>query len=760
MTRRTLPVVDPSEGARGSFDDEGDFDDAPPPRVIARVSSADLADRSARALGDDGPIARGLARLGARYESREGQLEMARAVAEAIADERTLLCEAGTGTGKTLAYLVPALLSGRRVVVSTATKALQEQIFTKDVPMLHEHLGVAFQAALMKGLANYLCRRRLEEALGSHSAADARGQQLARLEAWAKDSETGDRAELVSLRDDDPIWREVHSGSDTRIGQGCAFHDRCFVTRMREEAQRSRLVVVNHHLYLADLALRRGGARQGIIPEHDVVVFDEAHQLEEIATDFFGVRVSTARVESFVRDARRALQAAGVITRGASTAAPGIEGEAARLLDGVSSKSQALFASLSATVGTLVLQAPTAFGMRAGGGNGEGRMPLPEEAWTEDAEAKLHALDAALEALAAFAKVHEKQGETREEIAAIQRRATSLRNDLARVVSPRRGDVAWIDVRARSCAIGVSPIDLAPVFRDELWSGTRPWPRTAVLTSATLATAAGGPGVSPFAHAKRRLGLTAPAPREARDPEGLEFDEDDEERTRGFDARPIELLVASPFDYRRTTGAYVPLDLPEPNDPSYVDVAGVRAIELVRASRGGAFVLCASNRHMRGFHARLREANLPYPLFCQGERPKTTLLEEFREAGDGVLVATMGFWEGVDVPGRALRLVIIDKLPFSVPTDPVVSARYRAIEEAGRSPFVELSVPEAAIALKQGFGRLIRTRTDVGVVAILDKRLRTKGYGKGLRAALPPAAPLHHLDDVRRFFELVVGVGT
>lgn len=756
MSRRTLPLVEPADGEDPAWDDP--LAEPPKPRVSARIVSADLAARSAAALGDDGPIARGLVGLGFAYEAREGQLEMARAVAEAIADERTLLCEAGTGTGKTLAYLVPALLSGRRVVVSTATKALQEQIFTKDVPMLHEHLGVSFSAALMKGLANYLCRRRLEEAQVATSAADARGQLLARIEAWASSSETGDRAELTSLRDDDPLWREVHSGSDTRVGQGCAFHDRCFVTRMREEAQRSRLVVVNHHLYLADLALRRGGARQGIIPEHDVVVFDEAHQLEEIATDFFGVRVSTARVEAFVRDARRSLQAAGVITRGASAMAPGLEGEAARLLDGVSHRSQGLFALLATTVATYA--APSSFGGPRAGST-EGRMPLPEEAWTEEAEAKLHELDAALEGLAAFAKVHEKQGETREEIAAIHRRATALRNDLARVVSPRRGDVAWIDVRARSCAVGVSPIDLAPVFRDELWSGARPWPRTAVLTSATLAASAGGPGVSPFAHAKRRLGLTAPPAREgreARDPEGLEFD-DDAERAPTFDARPIELLVASPFDYRRTTGAYVPLDLPEPNDPSYVDVAGARAIELVRASRGGAFVLCASTRNMRGFHARLREARLPYPLFCQGERPKTSLLEEFRAAGDGVLVATMGFWEGVDVPGRALRLVIIDKLPFSVPTDPVVAARYRAIEEAGRSPFVELSVPEAAIALKQGFGRLIRARTDVGVVAILDKRLRTKGYGKGLRAALPPAAPLHHLDDVRRFFELVVGVG-
>ncbi len=714
----------------------------PAPATRPRASVDALAERAALALGATGAVARGLSQRGIDFEPREGQQQMASAVAAAIVDERTLICEAGTGTGKTLAYLVPALLSGRRVVVSTATKALQEQIFTKDVPLLAEHLGVAFQAALMKGLGNYLCRRRLEEALVAHAGGDARATLLAKLEAWARESETGDRAELGWLRDDDPVWRDVQSGSDTRVGQGCKHHDRCFVTRMREEAQRAQLVVVNHHLYLADLALRRGGARQGVIPEHDVVVFDEAHQLEEIATDFFGVRVSTARVDALARDARRTLQAVGMMTRGASPSAPGLEGEAARLVEGLSQRAHALFGLLAASI---VQLAPAR-------GSAEGRMPLGEEAWTEEADVRRAQLDAALEAFAAFTKVHEKQGETREEIVALGRRATALRNDLARVVSPRRGDVSWIDVRARSCSIGVSPIELAPVFREELFSSARPWPRAIVLTSATLATFAGRGDGSPFAHAKRRLGLTAPPAPE--DPAGIDFDD----APVAFDAKPLELLVTSPFDYRRNAGAYVPLDLPEPSDPSFVELAAARAVELVRASRGGVFMLCASTRNMRGFHAVLRDARLPYPLFCQGDRPKTALLEEFREAGDGVLVATMGFWEGVDVPGRALRLVIIDKLPFSVPTDPVVAARYRAIEDAGRSPFAELSVPEAAIALKQGFGRLIRTRTDVGVVAILDKRLRTKGYGKGLRAALPSAAPLHDLEDAKRFFELVVGV--
>lgn len=679
-----------------------------------------LADRSEAALGPDGPIARGLAALGVRHEARPGQLAMTRAVAEAITDERVLLCEAGTGTGKTLAYLVPALLAGKRVVVSTATKALQEQIYAKDLPLLADHLGVSFRAALMKGLANYLCRRRLHEALAGELPTE-RAALLARIERWARESTSGDRVELEWLRDDDPAWRDVQSGSDTRIGPDCAFNDRCFVTRMRDDAQRANLVVVNHHLYLADVALRRGGARQGVIPEHDVVVFDEAHQLEEIATDFFGVRVSSARVEAMVRDGRRTVVALRS-QLGNETA------EAAVHLDVVSSAAQGLFAELAAGPGARAV---------------DGRAPFPDEAWSDEALARRDRLDVALEALARWTSARERDG--REELSVIGRRATALRDDLARIAAPRRDEVTWIEVRQRSCAIGLSPIDLAPVFRDELFAGERQWPRTVILTSATLATGTG------FTHAKRRLGLAFDTWVEDEDEGGGGRRESRETTTT------VELVVPSPFDFRKNAGVYVPVDLPEPNDPAFAARAGARVIELVKAARGGAFVLCASTRNMRALHATLRDADLPWKLLCQGERPKFSLLEEFRERGDAVLVATMGFWEGVDVPGRALRLVIIDKLPFAVPTDPVVAARHRAIEEEGRSSFAELSVPEAAIALKQGFGRLIRTGEDAGVVAILDKRLRTKGYGRVMRASLPPASPLFDLDQVRAFFEVVVG---
>jgi ATP-dependent DNA helicase DinG len=691
------------------------------------MGHGDLARRAEAALGDDGAIARGLAAASVRYEAREGQLAMTRAVADAIEQERVLLCEAGTGTGKTLAYLVPALLSGRRIVVSTATKALQEQIYAKDLPLLAAHLGVPVEAALMKGLANYVCLRRLHEALASSEA--ARVGNLARIESWVREEAiAGDRVELAWLRDDDPLWRDVQSNSDTRIGAGCAFHERCFVTKMRDHAARARLVVVNHHLYLADLALRRGGARQGVIPEHDVVVFDEAHQLEEIATDFFGARVSSARIDAIVRDARRTL--------GALRASMGIEAsDGLARVDAVSLASQTFFANVAST--------PEA---RVDGGRG----PFPDRAWSAELLDRRATLDSALEALSRWSsrgRSSSDERESREELAVIARRATAVRDDLARIVAPSREDVPWIEVRARSAALGVSPVDLAPVFRDELFAAADlgRGPSAVILTSATLATS---PGREGFLHARRKLGLMA-------DVVVAIDDGGDDVREERAVRDTLEIIVPSPFDYRRKAGVYVPLDLPEPSDPAFLERAASRIVELVRASRGGAFVLCASTRNMRALHAHLRDAALPWPLLCQGERPKFALLEDFRAAGSAVLVATMGFWEGVDVPGQALRLVIIDKLPFAVPTDPIVAARHRVVEEEGRSSFAELSVPEAAIALKQGFGRLIRTRDDAGVVAILDKRLRTKGYGRAMRAGLPPASPLHDLDQVRAFFEIV-----
>lgn len=648
------------------------------------------------------------------YEDRPGQLAMAEAVEAALGGDRALFVEAGTGTGKTLAYLVPALLSGRKVVISTATKALQEQIFTKDLPLVAEVLaahGVTFRAALMKGLSNYVCKRRLLEArLGAsidpHAVA---------IERWVLETETGDRAELAHVPDDAEAWRSVHSSTDTRIGASCPHYEECFVTQMKREAEGADLVVVNHHLFCADLALRhgRGGARGDVasaIPAYDAVVFDEAHQLEEIAVAFFGSRVSSARVEALVRDAHRAFVAAdlidGVVGRG----------EARVLLDLVEEAQRAFFGALQSDAD------------KPGG-----RRPLVRRDFEGDVGKSYGRVKNALAALSGYATTHD----TSEAVALVARRADDLVFDLARVVeganeadaraeeyadvaSPREV-VAWLERRERSVSIGASPIDLGPTLREALFERVP----AVVCTSATLATpASSARGVPSFDFVKARLG----APPDAE-----------------------ELVVPSPFDFAARALLYAPRDLPEPSDARFEERAIERVVELVELTGGGAFVLCTSVRVMRAFHARLTK-RLKWPVLVQGHAPKHLLLARFRAAGDAVLVATMSFWEGVDVPGRALRLVVLDKIPFAVPTDPLVAARSSEIERQGGNAFAEYSVPQAALTLKQGFGRLIRTQSDAGIVAVLDRRLVTKGYGKALRAALPPARVTESLDDVRAFW--------
>ena len=644
------------------------------------------------------------------YEERPAQLAMATAVEDALASNGPLFVEAGTGTGKTLAYLVPAILSGKKIVVSTATKALQEQIFTKDLPLVAEVVGahgVTFRAALMKGLGNYLCKRRFEELRTSGGSAH---RLLGRLERWALETETGDRSELSDLPEDSELWREVQSSTETRIGAKCTYFDACFVTRMRREAEDAQIIVVNHHLFLADLALRtsRSGDYASAIPNYDAVIFDEAHQLEDIATDFFGVRASTARIEKLVRDAERTLVAAGglELMKSATSRA---------MLDGVVRSSRDFF---------LVL----------GGGarRGDARRVLGADDWNAAALEAYSALDAQLALLQAYAE----EKSANEALAIVGRRALDVRRDLDDIVSGSRtgsgaagegadedgvvnrdARVAWIDIRDRSVSIGASPIDLGPTLRERLFDRVG----CVVCTSATLATAGS------FHFAKARLG----APPDV-----------------------TELVVPSPFDFESRAALYLPRDLPEPNDPAFEAAATSRLVELVEMTGGGAFVLCTSNRAMRALHAAL-SSRLKLPLLVQGEAPKHLLLSRFRSSGRAVLVATMSFWEGVDVPGRALRLVAIDKLPFAVPSDPVVQARCAQIDRDGGNAFAQYSVPAAAITLKQGFGRLIRTQKDAGVVAILDKRIVTRGYGKGLLASLPPARRVGDMETLREFWSAI-----
>jgi len=626
---------------------------------------------------------------------------MASAVERAIDEERTLLCEAGTGTGKTLAYLVPAILSGRKVIVSTATKALQEQIYTKDLPLIEEHLRLVSNAVLGKGLGNYLCLRRYNELRrsGAATAEPHVRRSLPLLEAWARDTETGDVAELVTLAEGDPLWREVCSSSETRIGSSCSYYDDCFVTRMKRDLERARLIVVNHHLFFADLAVKlaaaqRGFAGAGALPPYDAVIFDEAHELEAIATDFFGVRVSRARLESMLRDATRAFVSAGLADRLAS------RGDTTALTAVVHTAADGFFDRIARLARVT--------------GEGVERVTLAREVWAGDLLEAYHQFDAALDTLASWASANA----TEEAVKLLAQRATQFREDMARIVEPSTNQVTWVEVRPRSVAVGASPIDLGGLFRERVVEHVG----SVILTSATLTS--GGS----FRFLRARLGLG----------EGTSVPVD-------------ELEVPSPFDYASAAILYTPRDLPEVSDPAFPARAADRIAELVAITGGGAFVLCTSFRAMHAIAGALR-GRTPLPPLVQGDAPKLTLLGRFRAQKNAVLVATMSFWEGVDVPGDALRLVVIDKIPFAVPTDPVVAARSAALEQAGQNPFVSYSVPQAAITLKQGFGRLVRSRSDRGIVAILDRRIRTRGYGGSLLASLPPARRTERLDDVAAFW--------
>jgi ATP-dependent DNA helicase DinG len=651
------------------------------------------------------------------YELRGGQLDMARAVAAAIEGDRHLFVEAGTGTGKTFAYLVPAILSGRKVVISTATHALEEQIFEKDVPFVRDLLadfGIPVRVALMKGLANYVCKRRLTERMRSGEPVTA---ELAAIERWALASQVGDRSELTTLGDASVAWRDVQSGTDTRIGAGCKYYDECFVTRMRREAEAAQIVVVNHHLFFADLALKKNGGFGGAIPPYDAVVFDEAHQIENVATDFFGVRVSSSRIDRLLRDARRAVVSSRVL-----------DAAALRILDGVEYAAADFFKSWRAMRTT----------------SEEPRRLLSPSEWNDVRRATTGALSGALQSLMLFAM---DQVES-DALAMVARRAGELRSDLAKIEAassasrhwvpdeeledPRRGllrakaasgfegGVTWIDVRDRSVSLGASPVDLGPLLREHLFERIP----SVVCTSATLATAThAGPS---FHFAKSRLG----APSEA-----------------------TELFVPSPFAFESRAALYVADDLPEPGAPLFEEASAERARELAAITGGGAFVLCTSNRAMRAFHLALSRDRR---VLVQGEAPKHVLLDRFRAEGDAILVATMSFWEGVDVPGRALRLVVLDKIPFAVPSDPVVAARSAKIEVEGGNPFTQYAVPAAAITLKQGFGRLLRSSQDAGIVALLDRRASKRGYGRALLESLPPARRMPTLDAVRDFWQSIV----
>jgi ATP-dependent DNA helicase DinG len=647
------------------------------------------------------------------YELRTGQLAMSDAVERTLKNDRVLLVEAGTGTGKTLAYLVPAILSGRKIVVSTATRALQDQIFFKDLPLIERALGLRVHSALMKGLSNYLCRRRYAEFRSSdESTQPARFRSLEMIERWVAETESGDVGELTQLGENDPVLSHVTSSSETRVGTPCQHYAECFVTRMKREAEAARLVIVNHHLFFADLALR--GAHPGrVLPDYDAVIFDEAHQLEDVATMFFGIRVSHARVRRVIKELE------GTLNRFGRTGP--LFGA------GIASRAHEACEDFFRTVAS---DAP----------KGEGRSTIERDFWTGSRAEAWHRLDEALDGVRALSqslagslvgrgREAAPLPNRREALAAadglelLGRRAESIRQDLSTIVDGASGRVTFLDSSGRAAALSSSPVDLSALFRSRVFESI---PAT-VLTSATLSSGS-EPDSDSFGFVRSRLGL-----------EGDRIQVD-------------ELVVKSPFDFATRALLYLPEDLPPPTDPAFDDRAVERIAELVDVTGGGAFVLTTSIRSMRAIHRGLRERLHGLRLLVQGERPKSALLGAFRASGDAVLVATASFWQGVDVPGDALRLVVLEKIPFPVPTEPVVLARARALESEGKNPFLELHLPIAKIALKQGFGRLIRSRADRGIVALLDERVHRRGYGKGLLAALPPARRTSNMNEVREFW--------
>ncbi|MBI5514208.1 MAG: ATP-dependent DNA helicase [Deltaproteobacteria bacterium] len=634
-------------------------------------------------LSAGGPLSRVLR----GYEARDEQNLMADAVTAALDEGHGLLVEAGTGTGKSLAYLVPAALSHQRVVISTATRALGEQLLEKDLPTLRA-LGLYPDVALVKGLGNYVCLRRLEEyRQGVATGAVAAEAGFDEVLSWVEDTATGDRSELASVPEEAPVWREVSSSSETRLGGKCRFYDQCFVTRMRRAAEAAQLVVTNHHLFCADMALRGLGGAQAL-PDYDAVIFDEAHALEDVATEFFGVRVTRARVDALVRDADKALRASGFF----------LDRDRERALGGT-------LLALSAGAVRLFASIP-----RGGGG----RVLLAREHLEGEFGLGASQLSDGLASLGGH--LRDFVG-TNDMLLSVSRRTTALAEALRILRDPESAThVTFAEPEARGGgAVGASPVEIGALLQEKLWSRRG----AVVLTSATLST--GGD----FAFLRQRLGV----PEEAR-----------------------ELCLSSPFDYARQAGLYIPRGLPEPRDPGWTDGALGEIRRLVDLTRGGAFVLCTSVRVMRALHEALR-GTWSYPTWVQGEAPKRALLERFRAAGDGVLFATASFWEGVDVPGRALRLVIMDKLPFEAPNDPVTSARIQRLTARGEDPFERFQVPSAALSLKQGFGRLVRTRRDAGIVAILDRRILTRRYGATLLRSLPPATRCATLDEVRAFWE-------
>ncbi|SPF38449.1 Helicase c2 [Candidatus Sulfotelmatobacter kueseliae] len=664
-----------------------------------------------------------LSRTHPAYEFRRGQLQMAQAVEQALEEKRHLIVEAGTGTGKTLAYLLPVIRSGKRVIISTGTKNLQEQLFYKDVPFLEQALygreqqvprsarndkasgGVGLSVCYMKGRNNYLCRKKLYDLTDQPVLSGLEEiEQYRAIAAWEKTTSTGDRAELAELPEASLLWHKLDARADACIGQKCSQWDRCFITEMRRRAMETDIIIVNHHLFFADLSIKLqadGAPDAGILPDAAAVIFDEAHELEDVAGSYFGISVSNLRVEELARDIENSLQ-----------------------------HNRLLSVALSGALGSLRERSQLFFSVLP---PGEGRFAFEtRREFLEENGDEFLGLNQALTRLAG-----ELEGlpQKPEEVSSFVRRAQEIQVQLAFVLeSEDRNTVFWIERRGKGLSprrhrdtektgeksqgrqnvfLQATPIDVGPILRECLWSKLD----CAVLTSATLAVGGG------FEYIRQRLGL---------------------EHAR-------EAVLPSHFDYESQALLYVPPDLPDPRTPQFAAKAADRIRELLEITRGRAFVLFTSYAQMNEIHQRLL-GEVEFPVLRQGDAPKSALLEEFRLTPNAVLFATSSFWQGVDVQGEQLSCVIIDRLPFAVPSDPVVAARVKAIDAEGGNAFFQYQVPAAVITLKQGFGRLIRSLHDRGLLVLLDNRILKKQYGRVFVESLPNYKKTTEMRVVEEFF--------
>ncbi len=617
------------------------------------------------------------------YEFRRSQLEMAELVEEAFQRKQHALVEAGTGTGKTMAYLIPAIRSGRRVVVSTATKSLQEQLFNKDVPFLRKHFAPELKVAVMKGRSNFVCRQKVYLMEGRPVL---KGMEevdwYAQIRDWEKLTETGDRAELDFLPDNAELWQRLDARREACTGQKCPQFSRCFITWMHQRAHEADIIIVNHHLFFADLALRKDDFGS-ILPEYSAVVFDEAHEIEDVASEYFGRQVSNYRFEELARDAENALRLKGL-------ARPGMLKRVARLRE----RARNFFDAFPAD---------------------EGRFTFEHAQRMNFLEQNRASYDELVQAVKSFETDIAALPSKPDEVTAVARRAFELRGELALLLEGNeRNYVYWFERRGKGVFLAATPIDVSGILRERLFDVFD----TVVLTSATLAV--GGR----FDFLKQRLGIAA--------------------------AR--ERVLPHEFDFRRQALLYVPATLPDVRGAGFAPQAAEEIARLLEITRGRAFCLFTSYTQMKDVCKRVSE-RVNFPLLVQGTAPRSVLLERFRSTPGAVLFATASFWQGVDVPGEQLSCVMIDRLPFAVPTDPVVAARVRALQEEGRNAFAEYQVPEAVLALKQGFGRLIRSRSDRGVLAILDNRILRMHYGRIFLESLPEYTTTQDIAEVERFMQ-------